>query len=322
MGTATLGNNSETLMLPAQSARNRDTNDALGLSICGGIVLTAVVAWGLAIVGGVRLSNWLTPRPEPAIYPDLADKPALPVLDKALASRGHEVFEWTCAACHGSEGLGKPNLGKDLVHSRFVYGQSDAALAAFITHGRDASDPSNTTKVVMPAKGGNPLLTDDDMTKVVVYIRGLQDPRRMPDLPALPPPPPVVVTPPSQDEKAAALAAAGGDAELAGYIASGSKVYASTCITCHGPGAKGLKSLGKDLTTSEFVSKSNDDALLAFVKRGRSPGEPENTTGIAMPPKGGNPALTDDQILDVIAYLRSLQPPRPKSPTGQPLPSK
>jgi disulfide bond formation protein DsbB len=203
-----------------------------------------------------------------------------------------------------------------------VYGQSDDALIAFVTRGRDATDPANTTKIAMPPKGGNAMLTDTDLARVVIYMRGLQDPRRMPQLPPLPPPAPLVIAAATQDEKAAALAAAGGDAELAGFIASGTKVYASTCITCHGPGAKGMKGLGKDLTTSEYVSTSDDDTLLAFVKRGRGPSEPGNSTGIAMPPKGGNPALSDDNILDVIAYMRSLQPPKTKSAGGQPLPGK
>jgi disulfide bond formation protein DsbB len=34
--------------------------------------------------------------------------------------------------------------------------------------------------------------------------------------------------------------------------------------------------------------------------------DPLNTTGIDMPGKGGNPALTDDNILAIIAYLRTL----------------
>jgi cytochrome c5 len=28
---------------------------------------------------------------------------------------------------------------------------------------------------------------------------------------------------------------------------------------------------------------------------------------VDMPPKGGNPALSDAQLLDIIAYMRSLQ---------------
>jgi hypothetical protein len=38
---------------------------------------------------------------------------------------------------------------------------------------------------------------------------------------------------------------------------------------------------------------------------GRDTSDPLNTTGIPMPPRGGNPSLTDDQLRWVIAYLRS-----------------
>ena len=46
--------------------------------------------------------------------------------------------------------------------------------------------------------------------------------------------------------------------------------------------------------------------LVAFVKQGRSTDDPANTTGVAMPPKGGNPALQEAQIRGIVAYLRSL----------------
>jgi disulfide bond formation protein DsbB len=113
--------------------------------------------------------------------------------------------------------------------------------------------------------------------------------------------------PPTADEKAIALAAAGGDAELAGYIVHGTKLFGATCAACHGKDARGLPKLGKDLVSSEFCRKLDDDGLLAFVKRGRDTSDPLNTSQTAMPPKGGNPALSDDDLLDVIAYVRSLQ---------------
>ncbi len=121
-----------------------------------------------------------------------------------------------------------------------------------------------------------------------------------------------IAKPPSADEKAAALGAAGGDAELAGYIASGTKLFNSTCIACHGPGGVGIQGNGKMLAKNDFIKSQTDDQLLAFVKHGRDPSDPKNTTGIAMPPKGGNPALSDDDLLDVISYLRTLQGIPPK----------
>lgn len=91
-----------------------------------------------------------------------------------------------------------------------------------------------------------------------------------------------------------------------GDSAKGEEEYNKLCIACHGPGGAGVEGLGKPFTTSEFVLNSTDEELLAFVKVGRPISDPANTTGVDMPPKGGNPALTDDQILDIIAYIRSV----------------
>ena len=78
------------------------------------------------------------------------------------------------------------------------------------------------------------------------------------------------------------------------------------CSACHGMDARGVAGLGKDLVASEFVSGLTDEELLAFIKVGRPVWDPANTTGVDMPPRGGNPALMDEQIMDIIAYIRSL----------------
>ncbi|NIV72932.1 hypothetical protein GWN26_14010, partial [Candidatus Saccharibacteria bacterium] len=49
-----------------------------------------------------------------------------------------------------------------------------------------------------------------------------------------------------------------------------------------------------------------DKELLKYVNEGRPADHPLNTTGIAMPPKGGNPALKDQEIMHIIEYLRTL----------------
>ena len=88
---------------------------------------------------------------------------------------------------------------------------------------------------------------------------------------------------------------------------SGEDMYASSCSSCHGADAKGLPKLGKDLTTSAFLKGMSDDEAVAFVKVGRTASDPENTTGVAMPPKGGNPSLSDKDIAEIVTYLRTLQ---------------
>ena len=84
-------------------------------------------------------------------------------------------------------------------------------------------------------------------------------------------------------------------------------VWARYCSACHGPDAKGLKGLGKDLTHNDFIKGMTDEQFLHYVNTGRSVDDPRNTTGIPMPPKGGNPALKDQEIMDIIAHVRTLQ---------------
>ena len=90
-------------------------------------------------------------------------------------------------------------------------------------------------------------------------------------------------------------------------VAEGQKYFQQTCSTCHGPEGLGIENLGKNLVTSEFVHERTDAELLTYVNTGRPVDDPLNTTGIPMPPKGGNQALTDEQIQAIIAYIRSIQ---------------
>lgn len=94
--------------------------------------------------------------------------------------------------------------------------------------------------------------------------------------------------------------------EPAGDADAGADWYAQTCVACHGTDARGVPNLGKDLVGTEYMGSVSDDDLALLIKQGRPPSDPDNTTGIDMPPKGGNPALTQEKILDIVAYLRRL----------------
>jgi len=114
---------------------------------------------------------------------------------------------------------------------------------------------------------------------------------------------------------AALMAACGGGAPAAtptpegpkGDPTAGKTKFVSTCSACHGPDAKGIAGLGKDLTISTFAKGLSDTDLVAFVTKGRDTSDSANTTGVAMPPRGGNPALSDTDLLDIIAYIRTLE---------------
>lgn len=118
-------------------------------------------------------------------------------------------------------------------------------------------------------------------------------------------------TPPGQGAQAPAQSEAPAAEEVAavpaGDAAVGETTYNQICIACHGPGGTGVEGLGKPLTTSEFVAGLSDGELHDFIMRGRDVSDPANTTGVAMPPKGGNPALDDEDIYNVVAFIRRIQ---------------
>ncbi|MCP4202203.1 MAG: cytochrome c [bacterium] len=91
-------------------------------------------------------------------------------------------------------------------------------------------------------------------------------------------------------------------------IAAGRELYLTTCAVCHGPDAKGIMTLGKDLHDNEFVKSLSDDELVAFLAEGRPATHPLNQRHVAMPPRGGNPSLSDEELGLIADYLRSIQP--------------
>ena len=114
---------------------------------------------------------------------------------------------------------------------------------------------------------------------------------------------------------AAALAKA---AVTQGVAADGKRIFLGTCAGCHAPDGSGVKGQGFNLRESAILKDQNDVALLAFVKVGRQPFDPQSKLHLAMPARGGNPALTDQNLIDAAVYARELvlaDPPAPK-PTG------
>lgn len=91
------------------------------------------------------------------------------------SAQGQQLYNGLCIACHGANAEGVTGLGKNLNESEFFTGSTDEELVAFIAEGRPASDSANTTGVDMPARGGNPNLTDEDLAAVVAYLRTLTE---------------------------------------------------------------------------------------------------------------------------------------------------
>jgi cytochrome c oxidase subunit 3 len=93
---------------------------------------------------------------------------------------------------------------------------------------------------------------------------------------------------------------------LAGDAALGKPVWDGICRSCHGAVGEGMPGQGKPIAGAEFIVARSDEELLEFVSVGRKAGDPANTTNKDMPPRGGNPLLKDQDLMNAIAFLRSL----------------
>ena len=92
-----------------------------------------------------------------------------------------------------------------------------------------------------------------------------------------------------------------------GNAVRGKKLFADNCAMCHGNQGQGVKFVGQDLQTSKFVLSHSTAKIVAFIKHGRSATNPGNHRHIAMPPFGDNANLTNQNLYDIVAYMRKLQ---------------
>ena len=91
---------------------------------------------------------------------------------------------------------------------------------------------------------------------------------------------------------AAAIGWAAGGALAAEDAAAGKAVYDGGCIACHGTGVLGAPKLG-DAAAWRPRAAGGLSALVNSARAGKG----------SMPPKGGNAALSDDQLGNAISYM-------------------
>ncbi|WJW74274.1 c-type cytochrome [Thiohalobacter sp. IOR34] len=86
----------------------------------------------------------------------------------------------------------------------------------------------------------------------------------------------------------------------AAAAADGEAIFSQTCIACHGADGKGVLPGVPDFTRPGGRLAKSDEALLNSIRNGyQSPGSP-----MAMPPKGGNSALSEADLRAVLGYIR------------------
>lgn len=100
------------------------------------------------------------------------------------------------------------------------------------------------------------------------------------------------------------LGACGGDA--AGR--DGAELFRDNCTLCHGSGARGKSGVAASLIGNPTFRELSDRELVELIVQGIPSSHPRNDTGVPMPPKGGHPELTEEQIGAIVGHLRGLQP--------------
>ncbi len=251
-----------------------------------------VVALAVTTIWGAMSSNHYYSKPYREMMlrdQRIADELSL---DVTALRRGKEVFQSTCTVCHGPRGDGVHGLGKPVHNSAFVQESSDEELFELLVDGRKLDDPRNTTGVLMPPRAAQDL-SDDKINDVIVYLRALQEPG--------------VALVSVEPWNIKARAAEGGAAPIELTDHAGYDLFIASCSACHGRGGEGIEGQSLPLVTSGYIRGTSDQDLIGFIKRGRPMWDSTNTTGLDMPPKGGNPAITDAQLQTIIEYIRALQ---------------
>lgn len=200
-------------------------------------------------------------------------------------SRGAKLFAQDCAVCHGDKAQGRvgATLDKDFPGIRV-----DVLLKQIISTGV----PGSVMPAWAKAQGGP--LNDAEIDDLVAYIRSLGN--QAPTVPAGP-----TATARPRPSPAATYPA--------GNSTRGTKLYADNCALCHGANGEGRVGalLQKDWSGIN-VESFLDNTIARGVAGSRMP---------AWAKSYGGP-LTDQEIADVAAYIRTLKKPTQPPPTPAP----
>jgi cytochrome c oxidase subunit III len=112
-------------------------------------------------------------RTPPVVLPE-----AMPLVESVPVmagdpATGKPLYMASCIGCHGNSGEGVEGVGPPLKGSAFVGQTSLAQLSAMIAAGRQPDAPDSVMNALMPPRGGNPFLGDDEIANIAAYVRSL-----------------------------------------------------------------------------------------------------------------------------------------------------
>lgn len=194
---------------------------------------------------------------------------------------GEQVVTAVCAACHTTGALNAPKIG------------DKAAWAPLIKEGYDQLTETAIKGIrQMPPRGGNPDLTDTEVARAVAYMANQAGANfKEPEAKAAP----ATAKPEAAPSATTAAAAPAATAAKGGDTGKGKAIFESTCVVCHGSGVAGAPKVGDKAAWAPRL-KAGMDTLHADAIKGKG----------AMPPKGGNPSLSDADVMAAVDYMVGL----------------
>jgi cytochrome c oxidase cbb3-type subunit 3 len=160
----------------------------------------------------------------------IEDLPKNPDLMAKAVAGGKAAFKINCVPCHGSGAAGSvgfPNLNDD----DWLWGGTLTDIQTTLTHGIRQPGDAQTRMSAMPSFGRDGILTPAQVGDVVSYVRSLS----------------------GLEPKGAAAT-------------RGAAVFATNCVACHGPDAKGGRQFGApNLADKVWLYGSSKDAVTDTV---------------------------------------------------------
>ncbi len=280
------------------------------------LIVTVVLAFVVPIAIIILLVNMVTSGTKVGAGSDTLSSEAVtkriaPVAGFALVDAnapkvfktGEQVFTAVCTACHTAGVAGAPKIGDSAAWAPFIQSGFDAMMNVAL-HGKGG----------MPAKGGNPTLSDFEVARAVVYMANksggsLPEPaapaeegakKEADAAPAAAAP--AATTPAAAAPAAAApapaaaapapAAAAPAPQQAAAVNPAGEKLYKSVCFACHATGVANAPKFGDKAAWGPYI-KTGMGALVKVAMQGKPP----------MPPKGGAANASEDDIRAAVQYM-------------------
>jgi cytochrome c5 len=217
--------------------------------------------------------------PEKPAEPAARAEPAAPAEPSFDLAKGEQIYTKACFVCHLTGIAGAPKFGDKALWAPRI----EKGMDTLVTN---AVQGFTGETGVMPPKGGQTQLTDEEVKNAVAYMLDAvgADVQSTSEESA----------PESAPEKPAVPAEAAAPTEPSLDLAKGEQIYTQGCVVCHLTGVANAPKLGDKTAWAPRIAKGMD-ALFTTALQGMG----------AMPPRGMLPQAPDDDIKAAVAYMVS-----------------